>query len=125
MGAPVELRSPAISVRLSQADIAAETHRAPAGTWLFVVPTFELRGAGGVTFWITVRRSDGDTSVSEYGPLALGNGGSIAPFGLPFLAPGSYRVCLDARGVPVGAPPIERRPVAEWGLVITRPQRWE
>lgn len=88
------------------------------------MPTFELRGAGGVTFWVVIRRSDDATTVSESRPFPLGNGGSINPHGLPFLAPGTYRICLDARSVPVGASVLERRPVAEWSLLITAPEKW-
>jgi hypothetical protein len=123
VGAPIEVRSPLITVRQSATDAATETHRAPAGTLLFVVPTFELRGAGGITFWVVIRASD-NRPVSESAPYPLSNGGSINPFTLPFLAPGSYRVCLDARDIPVGAPVVERRRVADWSLVITQPERW-
>lgn len=123
MGVPIEVRSPLISVRQAATDAATDTHRAPAGTLLFVVPTFELRGAGGITFWVVIRGSD-DHPMSESAPYPLSNGGSIIPFTLPFLAPGSYRVCLDARDIPVGAPVVERRQVADWPLVITQPKRW-
>lgn len=100
--------------------------RNPPGTRrdvAFRVPTFELRGAGGVTFWLAIRRSD-EATTSESRPLPLSNGASIGPMPLPFLMPGSYRICLDARDVPTGAPVVERRVVAEWSLVITAAERW-